>query len=311
MTGTGTQADPFIIQTADDLYSMEELGGSGVYCRLGADIEMNGTPYAENYVPIPVNWSSLDGNGYKIRNIYVDDPLNRVHAFKVMVGGTINISGLMLENVVMQGTVVNLFLADTGITAAIKLYDCTFILKVNHCTGSVVSGESCMLHGSGLTVSSDLSVIAVSGVFKRGYAFFNGGSVKRTQIVVDLLTHDAGDGSIYESSIFRRVAVSDSWITGSVRCDASGSNHVFNMADWECKFANCYQAVAMSGITSVYWSNIFSSVCFYDNDLMAGAVYDSRESKSRLFHGLTTAQCKDPAYLTSIGFICGGESNDV
>lgn len=311
MKGTGTEKDPFILQTADDLYEMETLGGSGIYCRLEADIDLNDTPYAENFVPIPVNWSSFDGGGHKIRNICASVQRNRVNAFAVMVSGNINISGLMLENAIMQGSVVNLFKAADEVSAAIKLHDCTFILKISHTSESYVTGENCMLHGSNLTVSSDLCAIAVSGALRRGYSLFNGGSVKRTQVVLDLVTHDAGNSSVYESSIFRSVNVSDSWITGSIICDASGTNHEFNMADWECTFANCYQAVAMNSITSVFWSNAFSSTCFYDNDLMAGAIYDSRDDKSRLFYGLTTAQCKDPEYLTSIGFICGGDGDDV
>ena len=39
MTGTGTQADPYIITSVADLYSMETLGGAAVYFELGADID--------------------------------------------------------------------------------------------------------------------------------------------------------------------------------------------------------------------------------------------------------------------------------
>ena len=119
MKGTGTQTDSFIIMTIDDLYAMEELGGPEVCCRLGADIELNGTPYAEKFIPIPVNWSFLDGNGHKIRNIYISDPANRVNAFRVMISGNITITGLFLENAVLCGTVVTLFLADSGVKAVI------------------------------------------------------------------------------------------------------------------------------------------------------------------------------------------------
>ena len=168
-----------------------------------------------------------------------------------------------------------------------------------------------MLHGTDLTVSTDLSVIALWGAFMKGYALFYGGTIKRTQIVLDLVTHDAGDSSVHETSMFRDVKAVDSWLSGSLHCDASGTDHVFNMADWNSVFANCYQALSMNSISKVYWSNKFNSTCFYDNDLMAGAVYDSREEISSIFYGLTTAQCKDPEYLTSIGFICGGVSNGV
>ncbi len=311
MNGTGTKTDPYIIQTAEDLYMMEEVGGSGVCCRLGADIELNDTAYAEHFSLIPVNCSTFDGNGHKIRNIYNSEIGGRVSAFKVMVGGTIDISGLMLENAVLQGNIINLFTAASGITAEVKLYDCAFILKVGHYCSSVVTGENCILHGARLTISSELSVIALSGIYNKNYTLFNGGTIKRTQILLDLLTHDAGTPSVYEGSLMRGVSGNDFWVSGSVTCDASGTDHVYHMADSFCTLSNCYQAVAINNISSVYWNCDFISTCFYDNDLMAGAVYDSRSDKSRLFYGLTTAQCKDPEYLTSIGFVCGGENDGV
>ena len=41
MTGNGTNENPYIITTVDELYSMEELGGSDVYFELGNDIDFN------------------------------------------------------------------------------------------------------------------------------------------------------------------------------------------------------------------------------------------------------------------------------
>ncbi len=203
MRGTGTQTDPFIIMTIDDLYSMEELGGPEVCCRLGADIELNGTPYAKNFVPIPVNWSSFDGNGHKIRNIYFSAPQTDVNVFRVMVSGTISISGLMIENAVLCGYMVNLFRADSGTEATVNLYDCAVMLKISHYCESLMTNSNCILHGIGLTVSTDLSVFAVSGSLNIGYPFIYGGNVRRTQIVVDLLIHDEGSAQSYETSFFR------------------------------------------------------------------------------------------------------------
>lgn len=309
MTGTGTKKDPFIIQTADDLYSMKELGGADVCCRLDSDIELNGTPYAENFIPIPVNWSSLDGNGHKIRNILVSEPEGYASVFDVMVGGTIDISGLMLENTVICGNVITLFASGTGVKASINLYDCALMLKISHNSScSYIEGIS-MLHGEGMTVSSDLSVISISGTVKTDYAIFYGGSVRRSQVILDLLTHDSSNASLTECSLFRRVTVSDSWLTGSISCDVLSSTNMFHVSDRSSSFSNCYQAVSMNNISRVYWSNTFASACFYDNDLMADASYYSTQSRSSIFYGLTTAQCKDPEYLSSIGFICGGADN--
>lgn len=308
MTGTGTKTDPFIIRTADDLYSMKELGGADICCRLEEDIELNGTPYAEHFTPIPVNWSSLDGNGHKIRNILISDPKNHVSAFDVMVDGTVNISGLMLENVVICGNVITLFASGSGVTASIELYDCALMLKISNNSSDSYTENISMLHDEGLTVSSDLCVISISGTVKTGYAIFCGGSVRRTQVIVDLLTHDSSNYSSTECSLFRKVTVSDSWITGSVKCDVSNSSNMFHVTDSRSSFSNCYQAVSISNISRVYWNNTFVSACFYDNELIGNAdIYGN----ANMFHGLTTAQCKDPDYLSSIGFICGGTDNGI
>lgn len=311
MTGTGTKKDPFIIRTIDDLYSMKELGGADVCCRLDSDIELNGTPYAENFIPIPVNWSSLDGNGHKIRNILVSKPVGYASVFNVMIGGTIDISGLMLENTVISGEVITLFAPGTGITASINLYDCALMLKISHNSDYSYTEAISMMHGEGLTVSSDLSVISISGTLRTGYAVFYGGSVRRSQLILDLLTHDTSSSGSTEKSFFRRVTVSDSWLTGSISCDIISSSNMFHMSDSKSIFSNCYQAVSMNNINRVYWSGDFVSACFYDNDLMADASYYSTQSRSSIFYGLTTAQCKDPEYLSSIGFICGGADSGI
>lgn len=309
MTGTGTKNDPFIILTADDLYSMNELGGADICCRLEADIELNGTSYAEHFTPIPVNWSSLDGNGHKIRNILISDPKNRVSAFDVMVDGTINISGLMLENTVMNGNVITLFSSGSGVTASIELYDCMLMLEISHNSSDSYAENISMLHGEGLTVSSDLCVISISGTVKTGYAIFCGGNVKRTQVIVDLLTHDSSNYDSTECSLFRKVTASDSWITGTVKCDSSNSSNMFHVVDNRSSFSNCYQAISVSNISRVYFSSTFLSTCFYDKELMGNKTCYSTQGSSSYFHGLTTAQCKDPDYLTSIGFICGGTNS--
>lgn len=311
MRGTGTQADPFVIMTAEELYEMERLGGADVHCRLGEDIDFNGTPYAQEFIPIPVNWASLDGGGHKIRNILVSDQNNIVNAFRVMVSGEVVINGLFLENVVLCGRIVNLFRADTEAEAVIKLKDCSLVIKASHMANAILSGENCILHGEHLTVSSELSVIAVSAVFNRNYAVFNGDTISRTQIIVDILTHHEGDSAILETALFRKSDVSESWITGSIKCDAEEDGNSYHMTDYDSCFSNFYQAVEMNGLSRIFWNNTFSSMCFYDSDLMSGAVYDSHQQLSTLFKGLTTEQCKDPAYLTSIGFICAGENNGI
>ena len=48
-----------------------------------------------------------------------------------------------------------------------------------------------------------------------------------------------------------------------------------------------------------------TSVCFYDHDVL-GLTVSIAGSGSSFLKSLTTEECKDADYLTSIGFICGG-----
>ena len=111
MTGTGTQADPYIITSVADLYSMETLGGAAVYFELGADIDFNGTPYAENFSPIPLKCLSFDGKGHSITNIFVSDSSSNSNLFTVPFqdSQTITFKDLTLSNISLTGRNITFF----------------------------------------------------------------------------------------------------------------------------------------------------------------------------------------------------------
>ena len=51
MTGTGTQTDPYIIESFEDFLNIS--GGENSYYKLGVNIDANDTPYAEGWEAMP------------------------------------------------------------------------------------------------------------------------------------------------------------------------------------------------------------------------------------------------------------------
>lgn len=74
MTGTGTQADPYIVGTWDELVTA--CGSYSVYVRLGTDIDMN-DEYPEGLTTyLTINCTEIDGDGNSILNLrYTGDYL--------------------------------------------------------------------------------------------------------------------------------------------------------------------------------------------------------------------------------------------
>ena len=68
ITGTGTQADPYVVTTWNALASV--TSETGVYIKLGNNIDMN-TEYPEGLTSgLTINCAEIDGEGYTINNLY-------------------------------------------------------------------------------------------------------------------------------------------------------------------------------------------------------------------------------------------------
>lgn len=101
-SGTGSESDPFIISTAKQLYSLS-VGQSqylGSHFQLGADIDFASWDWeGQPWVPIgndpDMFTGSFDGNGYKIKNLYIDMPRANVGMFGV-------INGAMIKHVILE-----------------------------------------------------------------------------------------------------------------------------------------------------------------------------------------------------------------
>ena len=305
MTGTGTQADPYIITSVADLYSMETLGGAAVYFELGADIDFNGTPYAENFSPIPLKCLSFDGKGHSITNIFVSDSSSNSNLFTVPFqdSQTITFKDLTLSNISLTGRNITFFSYSGSGSCTINLYGCTFSTVID-------LRNVCCVMKSNLGLNAELCTFSFSGMICSSMPFFISDTLRRCHIHLELLQLSGPDheSSHTEHCFFTGgCSVSDSYITGSFTASASfNPNGASCMSGWECSFSNFYSALAFSGIPYCIWDGTYNYACFYDRELSGIAYSRHYDEEYQVFLPLTTAQCKNAAYLQSIGFVVEG-----
>lgn len=110
--GTGTAADPFLIDSLKNLTTLASLlkediyKAKGLYFKLGADLDME-EYYKDPFRPMDQGWCGigggfagiLDGGGHKISNLYhSDSQASDIGLFKYLLDGA-QISNLVLDDV--------------------------------------------------------------------------------------------------------------------------------------------------------------------------------------------------------------------
>lgn len=307
MTGTGTQNDPYIITSADDLYSMETLGGNGVCFELGADIDLNGTPYAENYQPVPFNCASFDGKGHTIRNIYINLISGNAKVFNIYPQSDHNmmIQGLKLENIRAAGENVYIFnYTSSGTAQHIHFYNCSFAFSIQRLNSSSASDYS-IFAGTILRPDIELCTITMNIYEGSSMPVFRSSTITRSHIDLHIKAENAAPSSPPPHIIISSY-ITDSYFSGKIE-GAAQTIASLSISDASTKYLNFYSRFEFERITNVYWDGIFYHSCFYDKEL-AGNITFARSNTSTLYeyYGLTTAQCKDPQYLEALGFMVKG-----
>lgn len=303
MTGTGTQTDPYIITTAEDLYQMESLGvGGNKYFSLGNDIDFNDTAYAESFIPIPMRFYVFDGCGYAIRNIRYSNPSGAAYALKLLsvslAGNTMTMKNVRFENIYLSGNTAHVFSGDSA-GGTLSVTNCSFSANLTP-TSEVTNGTygtAGLMNDCARIISYDLCSFRIAANLKAVYPILGAGSVNRSQFILDMNIVEASDAA--GNAVFCSTSLTDCYIFGEIK--ATGSEEINPLPFVHNVSANnSYQAVKYSGIPQVSWESTFGGVCFYDADVAGDTVVSS---SSALLYGLTTEQCKSAEYLKSIGFV--------
>lgn len=313
MTGTGTQIDPYIIMTADDLYSMDALGGSGIYFKLGANIDFNETAYAESFVSIPLKCAELDGNGYYIRNIYANNPTGEASLFtlysKAICGEEQTLKNLKTQNITLFGKSTHFF-GDSSGAGKLLLNNCELTCKFK-ATAEMTNGTSGyngILSSSNRRLHFYLCTLIIDADLFKTHPLWYGGSFSRSQMRLNLTVASGRSYTSSRESMLYQVDVNDSYFFGTITQTGeavSGSNDfVFAMSGVH---TNSYQVIEYTNFSNVYYNANFGSACFYDRTVAGNVPFKSANgSNFNLLYELSTAQCKDSAYLQSIGFLTEG-----
>lgn len=305
MTGTGTQADPYIITSVDDLYSMDTLGSETTYFELGADLDFNGTPYAEHFSPIPLKCLSFDGKGHSISNIFVSDPNGSVTVFSVpfSTNTSISVKNTSFSNTRLVGNSIAFFNNTGGSSCTLSLYNCTFFIDMN------LRGSCCVMSNA-LALTAELCSFSYSGILNTSSAFFSGAALSRCHFHLDLMQLTGPYYGFNNSDVCffaYSCTVTDSYITGEIT-GASGfsADGAACLSAWQSSFSNFYSALAFTNIPHCMWDGTYNYACFYDRENAGMAYSRIYYDEPQVFLPLTTAQCKDAAYLQSIGFVVEG-----
>lgn len=287
MTGTGTQADPYIIQNFADLLNVS--GGSNKYYKLGVDIDANNTSYANGWKTVTLNCSNFDGDGHTIRNIVMESQDSTVVPFYNSYGES-KFQNLNIENVYLLGRNPSLFSFANNYR---KFTNCKFSLRI-FSTSTNSDNDSFLIAGqqSDFYSSSVLLEVDEKNTFHR----ILNGSVYDSQFKLIIRTNASSmkstSNKLFDSNF------NGSYLLGSITC----SNNTLKPAFFN-SMSNSYMAANVSGFGTITPATTILLPSFYDNDLVDSASVISSVSN---LHPLTTAQCKDAAYLKSIGFAVEG-----
>ncbi|MDE6781434.1 MAG: hypothetical protein K2J40_08255 [Ruminococcus sp.] len=315
MNGTGTQENPYVIMNADDLYSMGTAGSNQTYFSLGADIDFNDTQYAEDFVPILLNCRKFTGNGHVIRNINYAVTDKNACIFTLFSeeeeNTPVDVEGIKVENVRLAGKEVFIF-GNNGGKFSLSLERCVFVVND---MAPIVSSQAtadyrhCILHDNDITASVDYCTFSLNVYFQKITAVFSGDTISHTQLRLEMHTNVYSGSSDQYNSLFSGSSVSDSYGFINVSVYKTGSSGNVTLSSSDSIFNRSYFIIEIANqVSTVYWYGTVGSTCFYNQELLKkNNRYSSlmcSDGSSQFIHGLTTSQCKDAAYLRSIGFNC-------
>lgn len=294
MHGTGTVSDPYIITTAAELMSMRFDGSAGAHFALGTDIDFNGCYHGAMPSTIETDCASLDGRGHRVRNLYISHASQSVSLFTLY--GDINIHDLYFENLRLTGSTVSLL---SGGEYSAVLYRCAFSFRIT--AGASRSDGAGLINRDTVTVSADLCSFAGTINWNTVLAVMYGGEMRRSQWDTDI--YAVNMGTVYQSnseSMFNSSSVTDCSFTGNMTITGTTASAKYYYMSKQSYFSNCYAMFCGMSTITLNWQQNILSRCFVNNDKRGSISF----SVNTLVSKLTDEQCRDAAYLRSIGFDC-------
>ncbi len=331
MNGTGTQADPYQVTTVEEFVNViNNLGNSNSYAKLMNDIDFNNSDYINLDNTLRWKCKYFDGQNHKISNIYTDK------------GCCFNADSaayeLFIENLIIEAVVLNydtnfccLFITPNAYSTTFN--NCDFRVKINDNNKTtskfIARGGATNLRCTYFNncifnidqyVNTGNNKYLFTSIWERfyfNYCEFNINLINLSTTFLDYETTDGTSSTLFYNSasgygytlkfcalfinIYNNIETGQDKVLIQLNNmdDAGSSTNGFQCYNSYIIIQSKGKYPTLVGITA---GVTCTGTCFYDKDISGPLVYGDPSSHVTNLYGLTTAQCKDPEYLESIGF---------
>lgn len=295
-TGSGTQADPYIVDSFEDFVTTANT--NGVYMELPADAEnkvmdVNDSSY-RNGKPkmLELRCASLNGNGWTIRNLNITDTDNALYTTDAR---TVTVRNLHFENL----------RANTGSNSFLNLSPCLFedcSFACVHTHGDSASSFSTQNNNSSKPVFRRCAISITKEGTGSAEKYFRNLQLDTCTITLNLPLYGTNQNLI----LFWNCNVSNCIIRGQASVTFNtASNHTLHLTSdgtWQYSYFAVDWTNASASVTATLAVGAATNMCFLDASRIGEHFNPFTDAEN--FRGLTTAQAKDAAYLSGIGFTC-------
>ena len=331
ITGAGTETDPYLVSTAEELRACLESNDSGdypnEYIQLANNIDKVGDKLTGTYI---TGVKTLLGNGEgknKIRNIW----LSNAFLFIKSANDSFTIKGIHFENLDIGGTGATCSIIDGWDASTTNFIDCSLhihvfsvasgvhIFNCNAWSHVVLERTEILLFTDKSTVKGNNAIFDPSLYVLVGLYANNYGSIKQSRIVYDFTVYPT-DNEISFSLIpsgtsYNQIFVcADSYFIIKNNTDYSNQHCTINVlgaGDGYLQLDHCYITTIGNNIRKVNTQRDYPTTgTEHINNLLLDAGELSNDTFTKEWDmgsyaipgvkQLTTAQLKDPDYLNSI-----------
>lgn len=299
MTGTGTKTDPFVITTMEELMTMDEWSTKQSYAALGADFDFSEIADPQ---PIHLKCMELDGCGHTIRGIYVTNPNDDIYI--LVLSDANNYSSFTLRNINIEAEAIAKrfgFICPENLSNSVYTTFTNCKIKITVHEGTTAGSR--LFNTNGISMTFNYCTVTINGTLYAEHELFGDCYLTGCQIMINIKIFGLYSTPFQNmKGIFEWAKAVDTGFHG--RYDKTPTNERIALFSGGGTFTNCYQAIEYPECNRVYWNGTIQSPCFYDAEKTSTRMITSAGIP---VFALTTAQCKDAEYLSSIGFSCEGE----
>lgn len=285
MTGSGTQIDPYLVEDVYDFLAIDSQYHNPYY-KLVNDIDFNDHETYKYGISTTLfsGETYVDGDGHEIRNMILTGTDSKIIAKEIR---NVSFSNIIL-NTIQKGAV--------GQIKASTFNNCQFGYYSSNsnlaCIFSIGFGtfNDCTFNIGGSTYIHTM----MNCTFNRCHIHFN--NFIHTSNASSIISCD-------ENSSSSKVVFNNTYITGEIDVkNGRYTTYIFygdtskvtlNNSYFACKITTNYDYISIMSNTAK-----MSSTCFADKTLISKVKTDYTYG----WYLLTTEQCKNNAYLQSIGF---------